>query len=232
MRLRHPRPLNGAAIAVAVVAVLSGCGGGSSDTSAGGGQTLAGLFQIVKGSCAGHTPAGSWFRMVQSGGTPAKGPYVRNPDSTCRDATVTPLSSGTAGGLVTGGYQPEPKKPFAAHGVARAAAIVKPQPFFAVAFGVSTNPHDPQTSKSVAAPTVTVDGTKLTGNLAAWSVSWNGQQFNQGAPKPDGSGSTATGTYDPATHHYTLDWTSRIVGGPFNNFTGVWHLEGTVQNTK
>jgi hypothetical protein len=36
-----------------------------------------------------------------------------------------------------------------------------------------------------------------------------------------------TGTYDSATKKFTLDWTSQIVGGPVNNFTGTWHLEGT-----
>jgi hypothetical protein len=56
-------------------------------------------------------------------------------------------------------------------------------------------------------------------------VSWNGQQFNQGAPKPGGGGQ-ASGTYDKATGRYTLDWTSAIKGGPFDGFIGVWHLEG------
>ena len=36
-----------------------------------------------------------------------------------------------------------------------------------------------------------------------------------------------TGTYNADTKAYTLDWTSQIVGGPFNNFSGHWHLEGT-----
>src|SRR4051794_36460481 len=35
------------------------------------------------------------------------------------------------------------------------------------------------------------------------------------------------GTYDPSSRKFTLDWKSRIVGGPFNGFTGVWHLAGT-----
>ena len=28
-------------------------------------------------------------------------------------------------------------------------------------------------------------------------------------------------------HTYALDWSSQIVGGPFNNFTGTWRLTGT-----
>ncbi|GAA4406063.1 hypothetical protein [Tsukamurella soli] len=43
------------------------------------------------------------------------------------------------------------------------------------------------------------------------------------------TGPQATGTYDPQTRHFTLDWSSHIAGGPFNDFTGVWHLEGTFE---
>jgi len=55
---------------------------------------------------------------------------------------------------------------------------------------------------------------------------WVAQQWLN-LPKDDSSsGPAATGAYNPADHHYTLQWTSPIVGGPFNGFTGVWHLEG------
>ncbi|OHU31211.1 hypothetical protein BKG76_05930 [Mycobacteroides franklinii] len=46
----------------------------------------------------------------------------------------------------------------------------------------------------------------------------------------DGESPKATGTYDKGTKKFTLDWTSLIVGGPFNSFTGVWHLEGVVKD--
>ncbi|SIJ25377.1 Uncharacterised protein [Mycobacteroides abscessus subsp. abscessus] len=46
----------------------------------------------------------------------------------------------------------------------------------------------------------------------------------------DGESPKATGTYDKDTKKFTLDWTSLIVGGPFNSFTGVWHLEGVVRD--
>ena len=63
---------------------------------------------------------------------------------------------------------------------------------------------------------------------------WNRQYFNQGSPKPDGSKpgitSPVTGTFDAKTRAFTLEWTSSIVGGPFNGFTGQWHLEGTYVN--
>jgi hypothetical protein len=37
------------------------------------------------------------------------------------------------------------------------------------------------------------------------------------------------GTYDRSIHAYSLEWTSHIDGGPFNGFTGMWHLEGTFE---
>ena len=30
----------------------------------------------------------------------------------------------------------------------------------------------------------------------------------------------------PATRRFTLDWASQVQGGPFDKFTGKWHLEG------
>jgi len=32
------------------------------------------------------------------------------------------------------------------------------------------------------------------------------------------------------TGSYSLDWASQIVGGAFNDFTGVWHLEGVLES--
>ena len=50
--------------------------------------------------------------MVLSGGTNSAGPYFSNSDSTCSDNTYTPLAPGTAGGLVSGNYQPESSPAF------------------------------------------------------------------------------------------------------------------------
>ncbi|MEY2397011.1 MAG: hypothetical protein QOJ00_185, partial [Actinomycetota bacterium] len=70
----------------------------------------------------------------------------------------------------------------------------------------------------------------LSGDLKAWSASWNKQYFNQGAPKPDGSKpgltTAAHGTYNASTGAFVLEWASTVVGGPFNDFTGTWHLSG------
>ena len=221
------QPLARSVTALVLVAVaLAGCGGDDEpDESASAGDRRTGVLEVDAGACTGDEPTGSWFRMVQPGGTPEDGPYVDNGDSSCADKTVTPLSPGTDGGLRIGDYQPQPEPPFGDGGASRSAAVIEPAAFFAVPFGISTNATDPQTGRKVPAPTLSVDGDDVRADLSALSVSWNGQHFNQGAPKPGGEGS-ATGTFDESTGRYTLDWTSLIEGGPFNGFVGVWHFEG------
>jgi len=195
-------------------------------------SSLVGTFGVTAASCASGAPTGgSYFRMVQSGGTTAAGPYVPNADSTCVDKTYSALAPGTAGGLTTGKYQPDPSPAFDSAGNGLAGAIVAPTKFFGVNFAVSTNATDPQSKSSTKKPAIKVSGKKLSGDLDAVSVAYGNQQFNQGAPKPDGSTPTGTagptGTYDAKTGKYTLEWSSAIVGGPFDGFTGIWHLEGT-----
>lgn len=200
---------------VLAVVALAACSSSSGKTTSGssGSNALVGVFGMNAGACDGATPSGSYFRMVQPDGTPAAGPFVSNPDSTCSDQTITPLHGGGDGGLKTGSFQ---------------TAVIQPQAFFGVPFDVSTNEKDPQTGASVKPPSITHTGNVLQGDLGAIAVSWNQQHFNQGAPKPGGPASDGPkGTYDEKTHTYTLEWTSRIEGGPFNGFTGMWHLEGT-----
>lgn len=220
-------------VLLAVTMALPGCGG-TTDPPAGdsrsGGEELVGLFRVTPGACEADQPSGSYFRMVQPGGAPEAGPYVTNGDSACADPTVTPLLPGSDGGLQSGVHQPGPSAAFDAGGNALSTAIVQPAKWFAVSFGLASNPVDPQTGAEVAAPTVSVKTGRLSGDLRALGAAWNGQHFNQGSPKPDGSapGNTAaaSGTYDEGSGAYILEWASQIVGGPFDNFTGVWHLEG------
>jgi hypothetical protein len=190
---------------------------------------LTGTFRLAPGSCAGGA-SGSYFRMIlPTGGQ--QGPWIENADSTCADTTYTLLSPGTDGGLVTGSLQPAPSPGFDGTGNSLATRIVKPVKFFGVRFAASTNAKDLQTGAALPAPTVSVEGGRLSADLSSFDATWNKQAFNQGSPKPDGSrpGNTtaATGTYDAGTGRFTLSWTSQIVGGPFNNFTGQWHLTGT-----
>lgn len=225
---------------VAVVAAACGSDGddASSTTAAGGGTDttaaasgdLVGTFGIDAGA-DGTDVTGSYFRMVQSGGTVADGPFVPNADSTATDQTYTLLEAGTDGGLETGAFQPGPDPLFDADGNALADAIIQPVTFFGVAFSITTSDTDPESGDPVVEVTITDEDGTLSGQTTAITAAYGGQQFNQGAPKPDGSlpGETTevTGTYDAATGAYTLDWASQIVGGSFDGFTGVWHLEGT-----
>lgn len=229
------------ALLVSLALVVASCGddnntpaepAGASDE---GPTELTGLLRVEAGECgdAGVT-SGSSFRMVQAGGSLEEGPFVPNGDSPCGDQTWTPLTPGTDGGLRLGEHQAAPEPAFDAEGNAVAGSVTKPATWFAVGFASATNPVDPQTGIEVQPPELQVgaDG-NVTGDLRAFAASWNGQHFNQGAPKPDGSssGNTAgpTGTYDEATGQLVLEWSSQISGGAFDGFTGIWRLEGTLE---
>lgn len=215
---------------VALIA-LGAAGCGSSPTpSAHPGQLLTGTFKLSPGHCDAHGATGSYFRMIQPGGTIEKGGYFLNPDSTCPDQSFSIARAGTDGGLTTGRYQPGPTPAFDAHGNALASAITLPGTFTAIKFAISTRPTDPVGGAKLPVPAVYDDHGTLSGQVTAWTAAWNNLYFNQGTPKPDGSTpgltSPLTGTYDASTGRFVLTWASTIVGGPFNRFSGYWHLEG------
>ncbi|QIS17994.1 hypothetical protein [Nocardia terpenica] len=189
---------------------------------------LNGLFALAPGVCANGAVTGSFFRMILPTGD-AGGPYLQNSDSHCSDQTVTPLSAGTDGGLVSGSYQPQPDAAFDAAGNARSGRVTTPVRFYGVDFATATNPTDPQTGSGTGRPEISSSGGQLSGDLSSLGVTWNNQVFNQGSPKPGGGlpGKTSPvhGSIDGAGN-FVLEWTSQIVGGPFNNFTGLWHLAG------
>jgi hypothetical protein len=199
------------------------------------GIPMVGTFKIAPGAFSTSGGAtGSYLRMILAGGTLAGGPFFDNLFSASSDKTYTLINPGTDGGLITGSYQPAPNPPFGGlFNGATADRIMAPQGFEAINFSVSTQPVDPQTGQAVPPPAINdLDG-KLDGEVAAVTAEWANNYFNQGTPKPDGStpGLTepVTGTYDPTTGAYVLEWASTIVGGPFNRFTGFWHLAGTFQ---
>jgi hypothetical protein len=157
---------------------------------------------------------------VQPGGTPAAGPFIPNADSACADTNYTLLTFGSVdGGLFAGTPQPAPDPAFDASGNGLADRIIAPVKFFGVNFALATDAAGPVVS-------VVESNGVLTGDLSALTAYYGGGTFNQGAPKPDGSGAAPVGTLDASNAHYTLDWTSLIVGGSFDGFTGVWHFEG------
>jgi hypothetical protein len=149
--------------------------------------------------------AGSYFRMVQPNGT-----YFSNPYSTDADKTYTPVTAGADGGLTTGKLQPPPTPAFDAHGNSLANLIITPASFTGISFGLAT---------VGTAPSISVKNGKLTGEDIGFTAEWNNQTFPQGS-------SDVTGTYNAETHKYVLQWSSKISGGPFNGFTGDWHLQG------
>ncbi|MBN1529172.1 MAG: hypothetical protein JW895_08930 [Thermoleophilaceae bacterium] len=196
---------------------------------------LVGTFKLEAGHDTAGGVDGSYFRMVQPGGTIANGPFVANISSAADHDSYTFLSPGTDDGLKTGAYQPLANPAFDGVGNSLSARIIDPTPFFGINFSVSTNSTDPQTGhKNTPAPELSYDSKgNVSGDVSAFAASWNNQQFNQGAPKPDGStpGLTSgpTGHYNPSTGAFEVNWASHIQGGPFNGFTGSWHLEGTFE---
>jgi hypothetical protein len=216
--------------------VLCGLSQGPVGASSHAGKALVGTFKLSPGACSGYNVTGTYFRMIFPNGSVANGKFFSNPDSLCSNNTYTLAIPGKEGGLVTGKYQPNPKPAFTSQGGALADEIVQPQSFTEINFSIATNKKDPQTGQSVPPPSIIdVDG-KLSGQIEAWSAAWNKLYFNQGSPKPGGSHPGLTrplsGTYDAATHAFVLSWTSEVVGGPFNGFTGYWHLVGTFSPSK
>lgn len=188
---------------------------------------LVGTLQLTGGSCSGGKVTGTYLRMI----LPSGNQYMANNDSSCPDQTYTPLSPGTDGGLRLGSYQTTPTPRFGPDGDAKANRITAPARFYGTSFATATSKVDPQTKKAVPAPSATVTGSTITADLRAFAVTWNNQDFNQGAPKPNGStpGKTpakATGTYNASTGAFTLNWSSQVEGGPFDKFSGSWHFEG------
>lgn len=173
---------------------------------------------------------GTYFRMVLPG---TNDRYFENPDSRARDKTYTLLRPGTDGGLRLGAFQAPPSPAFDSRGNARAKRITRPEQFTGIRFSISTAPKDAQSGAAVGAPKLFVTRGKISGDVRAWTAQWNSIYFNQGAPKPNGStpGFTrpVTGRYDARTRRFEIAWYSSIVGGPFNGFTGYWHLQGKLR---
>jgi len=218
--------LAGLLVAPVAASAVQRQGNAAANVKAAAGIKLVGVFKITAGSCTtGAVTSGSYFRMVDPTDT-----GVANTASPCGDNTYTPLSPGKSGGLSTKAYQPNPTPEFDGSGNGLAKKIFQPQSFEGLNFAVSTNATDPQTGDATKVPSITDKSGILKGQLDAISVGWNNQNFNQGAPKPVGASGTTTGptgTYNPTTKAFVLEWTSEIVGGPFNGFTGQWYLTGT-----
>lgn len=184
-------------------------------------KPLDGTFLIERGNLVEGEVVGSYFRIRQ-----ADGEFVVNPTSSATDETYTFLAPGADGGLVTGEYQRPSGRAFDAEGNSRAGAIIEPTFFDGVELGLASLPKYPAGAKRSDAPWFTTKAGKLYGRLAALTAGWSKRLFNQGAPKPGRTKPVAVGTYDKRTGRYTLRWTSKISGGPYDGATGIWRLEG------
>jgi hypothetical protein len=204
-----------------------GSGGTLPPTPPPGVPPLVGLFKLEQGAqTVSGALSGTYFQML---------PSVYNGDSTAFNKDFTLLNPGTEGGLRTDIYQPPPEPAFSGNN-ALANRIVQPQTFLGNNFSIATAPLDLQTSTPVPLATIYASEGKIGGQISYWDAQWGTLSFNQGTPKPDGSlpagelGNPTialTGTFNAMTSHFVLFWRSLIVGGPFNGFTGEWHLEGT-----
>lgn len=220
-----------AAAAVAVTAAVPG---------AARAEELVGTFKVQKGVYKKQgkkvIATGSYFRMIYPNGTKAKGPWFNNTNSKAKDSTYTLFDPGIDGGIRTGQFQEFPTPAFDSRGFALANRIVKPLPFAGINFSLGTAAKDYQSGVAGTLPKIVRNGRRLTGRLDTFTAGWNSIYFNQGTPKANGTrpGKTSTirGTYDPKTRKYTLNWTSQIVGGPFNDFTGDWFFAGTFAPAK
>lgn len=208
------------AVAAAAIALTG------ASSQAAGSKALNGTFKLAPGTFSGGKAGGTYFRMI-TGARDGKTQFLSNPDSRSSDKSYTLGRPGKDGGLATGRFQEDPDPAFDGRGNARANKIIKPESYTAIRFGVATLKTDPQTKKTSAVTSASVSGRRLTVRLPGYTAEWNKQFFNQGAPKPDGTGAAATGAYNAKTKHFVITWTSRIRGGPFNGFSGFWHLEGT-----
>src|SRR3954453_1414132 len=115
---RRTRAL-GPLLAITTMGMLAACSSGHGDSdkaTAASTKNKTGILEIAAGDCGAAAPAGSWFRMVQPGGSPQRGPYVENGDSPCTDKAVTPLLPGADRGLRIGTYQPQPNPAFGTDG--------------------------------------------------------------------------------------------------------------------
>jgi hypothetical protein len=224
------------AVAALATAAIAPAFASSPSASTAASKTLKGTFAIKAGKSKGSKASGSYFRMIQPKGSLKSGPFFPNPDSKVSNKSYTAIAPGKDGGIKLNKFQPDPSPAFDSKRNARAKKITKPTSFTGVKFSLTTAAKDPQTKASVPAPQIKLSGKKLSGQLKAWSASWNGQHFNQGSPKPNGSkpGLTkpVTGSYNAKTHKFVLEWASTVVGGPFDGFTGFWHVEGTYRPSK
>lgn len=222
-------------------------------------EPLVGLFRFTPGGFADGKPTGTYFKMAIVGGTaqgpfvsnansPIAGgevtalkpgtagglrtgafqseaaPGFRNGDS-LSGSVITPTKFfDVLFGISTNAVDPQTKAALPAPSVQRTGTKLTGD---VSAWAASWN--NQEFNQGAPKPVPKTDATAAgQENVAkAWDVVSQRWLAQPAAAKS--TGPTATGTFDPGTRRFTLDWTSHIQGGPFNDFTGVWHLEGVFE---
>lgn len=220
-----------AGLAIAGLLAVAGCSGSHQATP--DAVHLAGLFHIDAGACAGKKglPTGSYLVVLSA----ASGGTVGNARGGCANPAYSLLRPGTDGGLVTGEFQENAGPTFNAHGDSREGRIVIPARFGALRFGFATSTRDEQDAPTGAAafpqPSAVIEGSKLRIDLRSLVVSYGGRPGATCAETFGGGcwelgSENASGTYDAATGHFTLQWFSGRSFTPKGDSIEV-HLEGT-----
>jgi hypothetical protein len=224
------RLIGAVSVAVAALIGLSGCGGHATAATT---SRLSGMFSVTPGACASPSakPSGSYLVVVSA----AAGKAVRNRQSGCSNRDYTPLRPGTDGGVETGAFQDGPSPLFDARRNSRAGAIIAPTEFDGFRLGFATSEYDEQDSPAgqpaFVPPVAVVTGSHLTVDLRSLVLSYAGrpsstcrQAFGLGCWQL-GSRS-ATGSYDPTTHRYSITWFAGESFTPKGDSIEV-HLEGS-----
>jgi ABC-type amino acid transport substrate-binding protein len=220
-------------VALAALVVLGLTTGCSGSAKAAAPTRLIGLFKITPGQCttAQAKPTGSYLIAISAAANHA----VTNSQGGCANSSYTPLTPGSDGGLITGGFQTEPRPAFDANRNAAATRIIKPVSFGPFRFGLSTNPRDEQDAPGgepafpapVALDTdgaLAIDLRSLVLTYAGRAGSTCKQSYGLGCWELGSK--SAAGTYDAATHHFVIDWFSGESFVPNGDSIEV-HLEGT-----
>ncbi|HVW79550.1 MAG TPA: hypothetical protein VHB69_01240 [Mycobacteriales bacterium] len=215
----------------AALVLAAGCSGTHQTTP--DATHLDGLFRIAPGACpaASGLPTGSYLVVLSA----ASGGTVGNPHGGCKNPAYTLLDPGTDGGLVTGEFQQVSGPTFDRHGNSRDGRIIAPVRFGKLDVGFGTSSRDEQDAPAGApafpVPSAIVRGSALSVDLRSLVVSYAGDadtscKTTYGVGCWELGSENATGTYDAATGHYSIQWFSGASFTPKGDSIEV-HLEGT-----
>jgi hypothetical protein len=224
------RKLAGLVAGVALLAAAA-CSGGHQATP--DSTHLEGLFRISAGKCSGTTglPTGSYLIVLAA----VSGKTVGNPDGGCANPAYTLLEPGTDGGLITGEFQQVSGATFDRDRNSRDGRIIAPVAFDKLLVGFGTSSRDEQDAPTGAPafpePAAIVAGTVLSVDLRSLVVSYAGNarascKTSYGVGCWELGSENATGTYDAATGHYSVQWFSGASFTPKGDSIEI-HLEGT-----